>query len=74
MKELEKWKKMEERERRKKNTVIKRLQTDKGGLREEVRGLWKEMEVLAEIKEIREVNKRKEEKRKEKYGSSEIEG
>lgn len=67
---------MEERERRRKNIIIKRLQTDKGSLREEVRRLWKEMEVQAEIKEIRKVNKRKEEGKKmavrDKYGKKEV--
>lgn len=48
-------------------------------MREEVERLWKEMEVQAEIEEIREINKRKEEERrmvvvklKDREGKSEV--
>lgn len=50
---------MEERERRKRNVVIKGLEKGKRDLREEIRRLREEMGVQAEIEEIREVNKRR---------------
>lgn len=61
MKELERWKEIEERKRRRRNIHIKGLGRDKRDVREEVERLWKEMGVQAEVEEIREINKRKEE-------------
>lgn len=64
MKELERWKEIEERKRRRRNILIKGLGRDKRDVREEVERLWKEMGVQAEVEEIREINKRKEEERR----------
>lgn len=64
MKELERWKEIEERKRRRRNILIKGLGRDKRDVREEIERLWKEMGVQAEVEEIREINKRKEEERR----------
>lgn len=60
VKELEKWRELEERERRRKNVVIKGLELKEGGIGETVNKLWREIGVQAEIEEVKEINKRKE--------------
>lgn len=64
MKELERWEEIEERKRRRRNILIKGLGRDKRDVREKVERLWKKMGVQAEVKEIREINKRKAEERR----------
>jgi len=54
---------MEEREKRKRNIIIKGLEVRDGRIKEEVNKLWREMGVQAEIEEWKEINKKWREKK-----------
>lgn len=55
--DLEKWRELKERERRRRN-VVKRVEVKGEGIKEAVRKIWEEMEVSARIEEIKEVSRR----------------
>lgn len=44
VRKLERWKEIEERERRRRNVVMKRLEVKERRIRKSVRELWKEMQ------------------------------
>jgi len=58
--ELGRWREREEREKRKRNVVVKGLEVGEGGIMKAVGELWERMGVKAEVEKMWEVNKRKE--------------
>lgn len=63
IRKLERWKEREDRERRRRNVVVKWLRAGKKDMQEAVRGLWRKMRVQTEMEEVREINMRKEGRR-----------
>lgn len=60
VKESVRWREMEERERRRKNVVVKGIEVKEGGIKGAIEEIWKEIGAKAEIEEMREVGNRNE--------------
>ncbi|EFN64892.1 hypothetical protein EAG_05339 [Camponotus floridanus] len=57
IKDLERWRELEERERRRRNVVVKGLEVKVERIEGEVRRIWKELGVGARIEEIKEIGR-----------------
>jgi len=57
IKDLKRWRELEERERRRRNVVMKGVEVKKEGIEGEVRKIWEELGVEARIEEIKEIGK-----------------
>ena len=64
VKELERWREREDRERRKRNVVVKGVEVKEKGIEAAVRRIWEKMEIKAKIKEIKEIGKGNKKERK----------
>ncbi|EZA56118.1 hypothetical protein X777_03726 [Ooceraea biroi] len=64
VRELERWREIEERERRKRNVIVKGVEVQGEGIEGAVRRIWKEIGAEAEIEETREIGKKSERGRK----------
>ncbi|EZA50989.1 hypothetical protein X777_10537 [Ooceraea biroi] len=64
VRELERWREIEERERRKRNVIVKGMEVQGEGIEGAVRRIWKEIGAEAEIEETREIGKKSERGRK----------
>ncbi|KAL6263061.1 hypothetical protein P5V15_005858 [Pogonomyrmex californicus] len=54
---LERWREMEERERRRRNVLVKEVEVKEGGIRKAIEKIWERMEIEARIEDIREIGK-----------------
>lgn len=57
IKGLEKWRELEERERRRRNVVVKGIEVKGEGIEGEVRKIWEELRMGARIEEIKEIGR-----------------
>lgn len=58
IRDLVRWRELEERERRRRNVVVKGLEAKREGIEGQIGRIWKELGVEAKIEEIREIGGR----------------